>query len=62
MSSPTRSSHYGCFFGNDRVYRFGMRLIGSALGPLARNTDDLKLILENIYGELSKVDYYVNGM
>lgn len=61
MPSTGRSSSYGTIFGNDKIYRFGMGTIGSALGPMARNTEDLKLILENSFGEFHKKDFYVNN-
>lgn len=37
-----------------------MGTLGFALGPIGRTTEDLKLILENIFGYYSNKDLYSN--
>ena len=55
-----RSSNYGNYDGKDYISRFGCHTFASSLGPMGRNTEDLKLVLENLFGEYSKKDFHTS--
>lgn len=37
-----------------------MRILGTSLGPITTNVNDIKLILENTFGEFHSIDFYCN--
>ena len=61
MPTHTRATNYGIFDGNKIIYRNGMITTGGSIGPMARNTEDLKLIIENVFGKFSDIDFYTNN-
>ncbi len=60
MPSSTRISRIGIFEGNSKKFRNGLITTGGSLGPLGRNTEDLKLLLENVFGEFGEKDFFTS--